>query len=196
MNEFKHYCYNIKSLCWKAERVRLEGTGEFVGFVSEPAAGADGGASSASAARTPTSSRGLGHRETAPSAVLVHECTKLFWRTSEKLELMIYECSDFDLLLVASYDEDKGVAYPRVAIDIAKARIITCERRGARGVDVGTCGECVYDPRCHRSRRAAALSRREGGARSITAIPAPVPQPARDDPRGHDCRGRRHGVLR
>ena len=96
MMEFKHYCYNIKSLCWKAERVRLEAAGEFVGFAESPVSAAavpDG-----QAPRRPPNSSAR-----APDISLLHECTKLFWRTGEKIELMIFECAAYKLLVVARY---------------------------------------------------------------------------------------------
>ena len=93
MQEFKHYCYNINALCWKAERVRLEAAGEFVGFTDEKSPKThDHEFANAEVQQT---------KQKAVTAALFHESTKLFWRTNDKVELSLYECETMHVLCVA-----------------------------------------------------------------------------------------------
>ena len=92
MKEFKHFCYNIPALCWKAERVRLEAAGEFVGFEAE-------GKSPKHETHNYVNAEEAHHKHTV-NAELIHETTKLFWRTNEKIEVSLYECDTHHVLCV------------------------------------------------------------------------------------------------
>ena len=118
MAEFKHYCYNINALCWKAERVRLEAAGEFVGFSdSHKTTGAE---TSPKAKMMHSITDALASSD---DVTKIHETTKLFWRTNEKLDLIVYEVQKMGGLVLSAFDEAKHVNHGLLFIDLTKVKV-------------------------------------------------------------------------
>lgn len=122
MREFRHFCYNIPALAWKAERVRLQATGEYVSF---------GARSNSEMSPHPTIC--ITRRDAAvPSSLSnhpeegvrkLHESEKFFWRTREKLTIAIFLCSSLNVLVLRAFDEAKDHAHDMLYVDSTKVKI-------------------------------------------------------------------------
>jgi hypothetical protein len=119
--EFKHFCYNIKALCWKAERVRLEAAGEVV-TLGEGTPAASGEQSTKHDHQMTAYASSAKEELMAKSLKRVHDTVKLFWRTQEKLELALFTAPP-SYLIIAAYEETKDYNHDLMFIDLTKVKI-------------------------------------------------------------------------
>lgn len=93
ISEFKNYCYHqIPSVAWKAERQRMERSGEMAKLKAQ------------------LSRRFSGKMDPSEnkfsSGEMVHLTSKLFWRTNTNLNVRLYHCTELDVITMQVQDQN------------------------------------------------------------------------------------------
>eukprot|EP00586_Coscinodiscus_wailesii_P013276 CAMPEP_0172508994 /NCGR_PEP_ID=MMETSP1066-20121228/216681_1 /TAXON_ID=671091 /ORGANISM="Coscinodiscus wailesii, Strain CCMP2513" /LENGTH=429 /DNA_ID=CAMNT_0013287265 /DNA_START=318 /DNA_END=1607 /DNA_ORIENTATION=- len=102
--EFKHYCYhNISTVPWKAERQRLERTGEMEVLKENLFGHLDRGAVEEEVAMVSCGEE-------------VHVTTKLFWKDNINLDIRLFYCDALDVITIQLFDESSGKDLPSVYV--------------------------------------------------------------------------------
>ena len=100
MSEFKHYCYyEIKSVPWKAERTRLEKTGEMQklkAMISRRYSGE------------------INNMFTCGKEVL--KTSKYFWRTKSNIEIRLFCNNLLNVITMQLYDKTSNIELPNVYV--------------------------------------------------------------------------------
>jgi len=127
IDEFKAHCYNIPRLAWKAEKIRYER--EKTKSIEDAAKMAEREATNLPL--TPSGSTGAimhaledhHHQKDGAAAAnmqskeVIYEGTKLFWRTHEKIDIVMHEYSALHCIVMCSYNATTDEAHPNMIIN-------------------------------------------------------------------------------
>lgn len=108
--EFRDHCYLIPRLAWKAERIRLEK------LKNAPATAAPAG-SAAAAEPTPPADQSQVH-------TTIKKATKLFWRTQERVYVVVKHYPNLDCYLVTASKTSDRVDYPPTFVNAKKLTLV------------------------------------------------------------------------
>lgn len=102
IDEFKHYCYNIPSIPWKAEKSRLERSGELKKLRAQ-----------------------LSRRFTIEPTKVdddhtcgneVHKTSKFFWKTNNNVDIRLFHCESLNVITVQLYCQTLGKELPSIYV--------------------------------------------------------------------------------
>ena len=100
IDEFKNYCYDIPSVPWKAERMRVERSGELRKLRAQ-----------------------LSRRFTLSDAKDGHSCgeevyrtSKLFWKTNDNVEIRFFYSTDLNVITVQLYSQTFEKELPSIYV--------------------------------------------------------------------------------
>eukprot|EP00619_Florenciella_sp_RCC1007_P004473 CAMPEP_0205909322 /NCGR_PEP_ID=MMETSP1325-20131115/3798_1 /ASSEMBLY_ACC=CAM_ASM_000708 /TAXON_ID=236786 /ORGANISM="Florenciella sp., Strain RCC1007" /LENGTH=265 /DNA_ID=CAMNT_0053275607 /DNA_START=101 /DNA_END=895 /DNA_ORIENTATION=+ len=125
IQEFKNHCYNIPRLAWKAEKIRFEREKTKSIEDAEKLAAKMAESEAANIPLTPSGSTGLimhqleGHHhqndadaDNQQSSEVIYEGTKLFWRSHEKVDLVMHEYCNLHCIVLCAYNSTQDETYP------------------------------------------------------------------------------------
>lgn len=130
LDEFKHYCYRIPRVAWKAERIRYEREKELERERAKNPQSVlpplDTNRSTPSPPSSPnenmppnkSSPQALPAITLAPnSPKSIYNGMKFFWRSQEKVDIMINEFTDHNCFVISSFNVTAGKEYPPIFVN-------------------------------------------------------------------------------
>lgn len=101
IDEFKHYCYEIPTLPWKAERTRLEKSGELRKLRAQLSR------------RFTLSDKGNDENSCGDE---VYQTTKFFWKTNNNVEIRLYYTDSLNVITVQMFSQTFGKEIPSIYV--------------------------------------------------------------------------------
>ncbi len=100
IDEFKNYCYEIPTVAWKAERTRLERSGELKKLKAQLSR------------RFTFSDTDDGHS----CGDEVHKTTKFFWKTNNNVDIRLFHCTSLNVITVQLYSQTSEKELPSIYV--------------------------------------------------------------------------------
>jgi hypothetical protein len=105
--EFKAYClFQIPGVAWKAERRRLEASGEILQITADLKSGFE-----------------RGEIKIYPCGDEIYRASKLFWQTNISVEMQLFYCAPMDVITVRLFNISTGEMLPLIYVKKSDCKI-------------------------------------------------------------------------
>ncbi len=105
--EFKAYClFQIPGVAWKAERRRLEASGEILQITADLKSGFE-----------------RGEIKIYPCGDEIYRASKLFWQTNVSVEMQLFYCAPMDVITIRLFNISTGEMLPLIYVKKSDCQI-------------------------------------------------------------------------
>lgn len=105
--EFKAYClFQIPGVAWKAERRRLEASGEILQVTADLKSGFE-----------------RGEIKIYPCGDEIYRASKLFWQTNISVEMQLFFCAPMDVITIRLFNISTGEMLPLIYVKKSECKI-------------------------------------------------------------------------